>query len=50
MATTTHSKRYETLKERYERGGCTKEQLQRFVGFGVITKEEYTEITGEEYN
>lgn len=45
----THSKRYEALKERYERGGCTKEQLKKFVGFGVIAAEEYKEITGEEY-
>lgn len=49
MVTKTHSKRFDTLKERYERGGCTKEQLQKFVGFGVITAEEYKEITGEEY-
>lgn len=49
MATTTHSKKYGTLKERYERGGCTKEQLKKFVGFAVITAEEYKEITGEEY-
>jgi uncharacterized XkdX family phage protein len=47
--TTTHSARFEVLKERYGRGGCTKAQLQKFVGFGVITETEYKEITGEEY-
>lgn len=49
MANKTHSKRFEALKERYERGGCTKEQLQKFTKFGVITADEYKEITGEEY-
>lgn len=49
MAIKTHSKRFDALKERYERGGCTKEQLQKFVGFGVISAEEYEEITSEEY-
>lgn len=47
--TVEHSKRYEELKARYERGGCTKEQLRRFVGFGVLTAEEYKEITGEDH-
>lgn len=42
-----HSERYETLKARYERGGCTKEQLMRFVGYRVLTRQEYEEITGE---
>lgn len=44
-----HSARFEQLKGRYERKGCTKEQLKRYVGFGVITAEEYKEITGEDY-
>lgn len=51
MATKTaeHSKRYGELKARYERHGCTKEQLHRFTEFGVLTQEEYKEITGEDY-
>lgn len=46
---TEHSKRFEELKARYERGGCTKEQLRRFTDFGVLTPEEYKEITSEDY-
>lgn len=51
MATKTveHSKRFTDLKERYERNGCTKEQLKRFTEFGVLTADEYKEITGEDY-
>jgi uncharacterized XkdX family phage protein len=49
MAKTEHSARFETLRARYERGGCTKEQLKRFVQLGALTEEEYTEITGEKY-
>lgn len=51
MATkaTEHSKRFHDLKDRYERNGCTKEQLRRFTGYGVLTAEEYKEITGEDY-
>ena len=48
--TVKHSAKFVSLQERYNRGGCTKEQLKRFVGFGVITAEEYTEITGEDYS
>lgn len=44
----THSARYATLKERYGRNGCTKEQLARFVALGALTAAEYKEITGEE--
>lgn len=44
-----HSQRYGTLKARYERGGCTKEHLKRFTGYGVLTEAEYREITGEAY-
>lgn len=36
-------------KKRYERNGCTKEQLRRLVELGALTAEEYTEITGESY-
>lgn len=46
---TEHSKRFETLKARYERGGCTKEQLAAFVKYGVLTPAEYKEITGKDY-
>lgn len=46
----SYSPRYKTLKERYKRGGCTKEQLKRFVQLGALTEEEYYEITGEKYS
>lgn len=36
-------------QKRYERNGCTKEQLKRLVELGALTKEEYTDITGEVY-
>ena len=36
-------------QRRYKRGGCTKEQLRELVEVGLITKEDYKEITGEEY-
>ena len=45
-----HSPRYEVLKERYERNGCTKAQLKKFVQYSVLTATEYEEITGEKYN
>lgn len=44
-----HSKQYEKYKKRYERGGCTKEQLHRLTELGVLTPEEYQEITGDPY-
>lgn len=44
-----HSPKYEKLKERYEKGYCTKTQLRRYVELGAITEEEYEEITGESY-
>lgn len=40
---------YQKYMKRYKRGGCTKEQLQELVGLGVLTAEEYEEITGETY-
>lgn len=43
------SKMYEKYRTRYERGGCTKEQLRRIVALGGLTAEEYYLITGEEY-
>ena len=36
-------------QKRYEKNGCTKEQLQRLVELGALTAEEYKEITGEDY-
>ena len=47
--TTTHSPLFEKYKKRYERGGCTKEQLARLVELGAITAGEYKEITGDDY-
>ena len=44
-----HSKMFEKYKARYERGGCTKEQLRKLVSLGVLTEDEYEEITGEKY-
>lgn len=37
-------------KARYERNGCTIEQLKRLVELGALTEEEYKEITSEEYS
>lgn len=44
-----HSKYFEKYKKRYERGGCTKEQLHRLTELGTLTPEEYEEITGEPF-
>lgn len=46
--TNTHSPLFEKYKKRYQRGGCTKEQLARLVELGALTAEEYKEITGED--
>lgn len=43
------SARFETLKARYERGGCTITQLMRFVQLGALTAEEFKAITGQDY-
>lgn len=40
---------YQKYMKRYKRGGCTKEQLQELVDLGVLSAEEYEEITGETY-
>lgn len=45
----THSKDFEKWKKRYDRHGCTKEQLRRLVELEVLTADEYEEITGEKY-
>lgn len=34
---------------RYEKNGCTKEQLKRLVELKALTAEEYKEITGEDF-
>jgi uncharacterized XkdX family phage protein len=47
--TTTHSPDFEKYKKRYQRRGCTKEQLARLVELGALTADEYKEITGEDY-
>ncbi|KYD02624.1 hypothetical protein B4102_0218 [Heyndrickxia sporothermodurans] len=40
---------FESLKERYEKNWCRKDQLKRFVQLGAISEEQYKEITGEEF-
>lgn len=47
---TEHSKLFNKYKDRYDRGGCTKEQLKRLVMLEAITEEEYEEITDEYYD
>lgn len=44
------SKNYKKYYARYQRGGCTKEQLQQLVELGALTADEYESITGEEYS
>lgn len=44
-----YSKLFEKYRDRYNRGGCTKEQLKRLVSLGAITVKEYEEITAEDY-
>ena len=41
---------FEKWNDRYKKHWCTKEQLKRLVQLGVLTEEEYKEITGEYYN
>lgn len=45
----THSPLFDKYAKRYLRGGCTKEQLRALVALGVLTADEYQEITGEDY-
>ena len=55
MAEVTHSKMYDSLKEKYDKEYITKETLQGWVRLNEkkaskgITAEEYEEITGEAY-
>lgn len=48
-AAVTHSPQFDKYKKRYDRGGCTKSQLQQLVALGILTADEYTEITGDPY-
>lgn len=45
----SHSPQFGKYKKRYDRGGCTKEQLKQLVTLGVLIAAEYEEITGEPY-
>lgn len=40
---------FETVKRNYERKLWTKQMVRVAVRKGIITKEQYTEITGEAY-
>lgn len=40
---------FETIKKNYERGLWSAQMVKMAVKKGVITKEQYTEITGKEY-
>ena len=40
---------YETIKKNYERGLWNAAMVKMAVRKGVITAEQYTEITGKEY-
>ncbi|MCM2674107.1 XkdX family protein [Alkalicoccobacillus plakortidis] len=41
---------FESLKERYEKNWCRKDQLRRFVQLGAISEEEYELITEESFH
>lgn len=43
------SKNFEKYEKRYKRGGCTKEQLEQLVALGILTADEFKEITGNPY-
>ena len=40
---------FEIVKKNYDKGLWTKQLVRMAVRKGVITKEQYTEITGENY-
>ncbi len=44
-----HSKRFDRVKKYYDAGLWHTDQLEMAVEKGWITKEEYKEITGEDY-
>lgn len=46
---TKHSPLFKKYHDRYNRGGCRKDQLRRLVELEVLTPAEYEEITGDKY-
>lgn len=46
---TKHSPLYKKYHDRYNRGGCRKDQLRRLVELEAITADEYEGITGDKY-
>lgn len=44
--TKKHSAQFQKYLERYQRGGCTKAQLERLAALGILTAAEVVEITG----
>lgn len=40
---------YQTIKRNYDRGLWSAAMVKMAVRKGIITKEQYTEITGQEY-
>lgn len=40
---------FERIKFYFEKGWASKEQVAKYVQYGVITSEEYEEIVGEPY-
>lgn len=44
-----HSRKYEQIKKRYDKGYITDEQLHRYVELEAITPEEFEEISGQPY-
>lgn len=44
-----HSVQFNKYYERYQRSGCTKEQLRRLTELEALTDAEYKIITGEDY-
>lgn len=44
-----HSKQFDKIKKRYDKGYVTLDQLHRYVELGAITEAEFTEISGQPY-
>lgn len=44
-----HSKKFEQIKQRYDKGYVRLDQLHRYVELEAITPEEYEEICGQHY-
>lgn len=49
MAAKKHSPQFKKWNDRFYRGGVRRDQLQRLVALEVLTKEEYKEITGDDF-